>query len=181
MKDIKNIVSAIEGIYFEKGFEPFKKPVLYSLVVIIVSYYFYSSASSKYSYNLKDFKKIEQLRNIQETYFQLKSKHSVYLERLPKMDERENFLNSAVTEIASRNNISFYSVGEQTEIRLEKFGLIVILRNFKFRTEYNHLGNFIKDIENNDKFIGVSELLIKKAEEIKYVDVSMTAYTILNI
>jgi Tfp pilus assembly protein PilO len=169
------------AVYFEKGIEPFKKPLIYSSGIILISYLIYFSNSSKVSLLREELNKMEIISRYYDGYTQSKDQLEKYLKILPSIKDKNEFLGYVLNNTASKYKISFSKIDPDREIKTNLTNLYFVSKQVQFSTDYNTLGNFIRDIENNKPFVYISNISIKKSDNQEYLgmlDVTLNVSTV---
>jgi Tfp pilus assembly protein PilO len=178
---IKNMMDDLVAVYFEKGIEPFKKPLIYSFGIILISYLIYFSNSSKVSSLREELNKMEIISRYYDGYTQSKDQLEKYLKILPSIKDKNEFLGYVLNNTASKYKISFSKIDPDREIKTNLTNLYFVSKQVQFSTDYNTLGNFIRDIENNKPFVYISNISIKKSDNQEYLgmlDVTLNVSTV---
>ena len=179
-KNLKNIFSDFISVYFEKGIDPFKKPLIYGFGMILLSYVIYFPSSSKYEDLKGELNQLEIVTRYYDNYIQIKESIKRYYSFVPSFKDKEEFLGYVLNTLASKHKISFSKIESQKEVKTN-FGVFVVYNSVSFSTDYYTLGNFIRDIENYKPFVYVSEINITKSDNqtvIGNLDVDLTIATI---
>ncbi|MGC8867368.1 MAG: hypothetical protein ACP5PA_04055 [Elusimicrobiales bacterium] len=176
---IKNLFSDVQAVYNEKGAEPFKKPLVISLIVIIALYILYHSSSSRLS-DIKDrIKWIESIKDYYNEYTSSKETIKRYSSKVAAWKDKDDFLNYTLTSIASKNGIAFSSLEAQKEMTFDR--VYYVTKQVKFTTTYEKMIKFLAEIETSELFLEISQITISKKEnpnQLGEVDVDLTLGTI---
>lgn len=176
---IKNLFSDMQAVYLEKGPEPFKKPALYAISAVVISYLIYSSNVSSLKNNKSELEKTTQLAGFYNEYIDLKAAMKTYSKMIPSIKEKDEFLNYLLNLTAAKYGITFTNIESQKEFKVDN--IYFVSKQVQFSADYNTIGNFVKDIENSPVFVEVSHLsLTKKNNDIVIgrLDVSINVSTI---
>jgi Tfp pilus assembly protein PilO len=176
---IKDLFSDMQAIYLEKGPEPFKKPGLFAIGAIFISYLIYSSNTSTLKFNREELKKSKQIAEFFQEYKDLKTTFHTYSSMIPSIKDKDDFLNYILNKTASKYQITFTNIEGQKEIEIDN--IYFISKQVQFSSDYNTIANFIKDIENSPLFVEISQVsLIKRQNDssIGKIDVSLTVSSV---
>lgn len=176
---VKDLFSDMQAIYIEKGPEPFKKPVLYAFLSVLISYLLYSSNIGTIKNNKMQLEKTKKLSGFYNEYTDLKSMIKKYSKMVPSIKDKDEFLNYFLNTTASKYGITFTNIDSQKELKFDN--IYFVSKQVQFSTDYETLGNFIKEIENYMVFVEVSQLSVtKKNNEIVIgkLDVSLNISTV---
>lgn len=176
---IKDLFSDMQAVYLEKGPEPFKKPVLYALSAVVVSYLIYSSNTGTLKNNKLQLEKTIQLAGFYNEYVDLKAAMKTYSKMIPSIKEKDEFLNYLLNTTASKYGITFTNIDSQKELKVDN--MYFVSKQVQFSTDYDTLGNFIREIENSPVFVEVSQLSVSKKNNdivIGRLDVSLNISTV---
>ncbi len=176
---IKNIFQDVLSIYNEEGIEPFKKPMGISLLIIVASYLFYHSSTSKLLDTKDKLKWLESVKDYYNEYTTSKETIKRYALKIPAWKDKDDFLTYTITSIASKNGITFSSIESQKEMPLDK--IYYVTKQVRFTTTYEKMIKFLSDIETSEIFVEISQITITKKENYSqpgYVDVDMIVGTI---
>ncbi|MEF3280167.1 MAG: type 4a pilus biogenesis protein PilO [Elusimicrobiota bacterium] len=176
---LKDIIQDVEAIYLDKGPEPFKKPMLYAISAIVISYLIYLSNKGPLKNNQDEFERINQLANFYSEYIDLKKNIKNYLPMLPSIKDKDEWLNYILNTTAAKYSIIFTNVESQKELKIGD-NIYVVSKQVQFATDYETLGKFIRDIENSPIFVEVSNFSAfkKNDPQIIKIDVTLTLTTV---
>jgi Tfp pilus assembly protein PilO len=179
LKKLKDTISDLQAIYIEKGIKPFQKPLIYSLCAILISYLIYISNTSTLKTKKNEIDNLMMLNGFYNEYTSIKQQIDNYSLMLPKIKDKDEWLNYILNTNASKYKIVFSNTESQEEVRVDTQNILIVSKRVQFTTDYNTLGLFIKDIENSSVFIEVSKLgITKSVNGIGNLDVSLTISTI---
>ncbi|MCX7641397.1 MAG: type 4a pilus biogenesis protein PilO [Elusimicrobiales bacterium] len=176
---IRNIIQDVQAVYAEKGSEPFKKPSVFALIALIVGYLFYNSSKTNLTV-AKD--KLDWLHSIKDHYGEYttaKQTIKKYSANIPAWKDKDDFLSYTLTNIASKNGITFSSIESQREMPYDR--VFYVTKQVRFTTTFEKLIKFLADIEKSDVLIEISQINIIKKENITnpgMLDVDLTVGTI---
>lgn len=176
---LKNIFQDAVAVYSEKGMEPFKKPAVIAIIVIIGSYLFYNTSSSKLLDNEEKLKWFESINNYYNEYVSSKEILKKYAANVPAWKDKDDYLSYTLTTIASKNSITFSSVETQKEMPYDR--VYYVSKQVRFTTTFENLIKFLADIESTEVFIEISQITVTKKEGISHlglVDVDLIVGTI---
>jgi hypothetical protein len=159
---LKDMRDTILMIYFEKGLEPFKKPLLISASVLLLLYWFvYSPLRSRASVKAAELEKWETIAAHYSDYDDAAGRMAAYRSRLPLLKDKEDWLNFILTSTAKPYGIAFDSLSAQTEIEVGNF--LLVSRAVTVSTTYAKFGRWLADIENTQILLRVTEVDIAKS------------------
>ncbi len=150
-------------IYAEKGMAPFKKPLLISLVIILGVYsFFYSPLQSRIAARSDELQKWRLIESNYSRYETARDRLRSYEARLPKLKDKEDWLNLILNSTARVNGIVFERISTQTEAKAGNF--LVVSIDVSLTTTYAKLGRWLFDIEKNNMILKVTDVKIAKVE-----------------
>lgn len=168
MADINQIITHMKGvvseatanvlaIYAEKGFEPFKKPLMVAVPLLLVFYMVvYRPMDGKITdaaYRLESSKVISSEAG---DYNDVKLRLYSFQSKLPRYKDKDDWLNYVLTNTAKTNGVSIDLLGAQTEN--EEGGFVIASRKVELTLDYNTLGKWLADIENSSIFLRIVSL-----------------------
>ena len=161
---LKARAAEVSAIYYEKGAEPFKKPMGFAAIVLVVVYFFlYSPLQSKKSVRAAEVLKYEVLsRNYQE-YSDAKAKRLFYQGKLPLLKDKDEWLAYLITNSAKRCGINVDAMTAQDESSVKEFQMVS--RGVTVATSYAKLGVWLADMENSPILLKVTDLSVTKAQD----------------
>ena len=158
---LKNAADDIVIIYSEKGIEPFKKPLLFALPILLAIYaVVYAPLRSKLGYRSAELVRFEVISQNYQEYTNAKSRLSLYRTRMPLLKDKGEWLNYLINASAKKNDISLDSLSSQDETEIG--GFLVASRSVNVTTSYAKLGVWLADMENSLIFIKVTDLSLKR-------------------
>lgn len=172
-KKIKNLIEDIEGIYIEKGIQPFQKPFLYALLTVFISYLIYLSNKGTLKNNQIEYEKMYQLSLFANEYIDLKNNIQSYFKKIPSIKDKTEWLNYLLNTTAQRYQIDFTNVESQKELKVGN-NIYVVSKQVQFTTDYQTLGKFITDLENSPVFVEISQLIAIKKDDNYIVNIEVT-------
>lgn len=162
IEDFKEKKVVLQVIYSEKGFEPFKKPLIISVLILLVLYYIYNSFSSNLKFATMEYEKLKTIASYYSQYKEYKTKFEYYTTKLPPVNKKADFLDNVLNEVSKKYKIVFNVIGTQKEVKVENY--YIVSKYVEFTTNYFNLGKFIAELENNPYFIQLTEVKISKKE-----------------
>lgn len=160
----KDMYGNVLMIYAEKGFEPFKKPLMIagpSLLVLYVAVY--SPLTSKVQTSRSQAESMKVVAQYAGEYEDAKTRLTAYQRRLPFIKDKDEWLNYVITNTARAYGISFDSLSAQKETEVGNY--LVVSREVMVTTTYANLGRWISEIENSKILLRVTELTIRRSPE----------------
>jgi Tfp pilus assembly protein PilO len=160
---LKDMADDIGMIYAEKGMEPFKKPLLISLVIILCVYAFaYSPLRTRVAARSVE---LDKWRFIEANYSQYESAQArlrAFQGRLPLLKDKEDWLNLILNSTAKTAGVVFDRITTQTEVKAGNF--LVVSIDVSMTTTYMKLGRWLADIEKNPMLLRVADARIARVE-----------------
>lgn len=175
---INDYVAYIQIIYAERGFEPFKIPVLVVLGIFFCIYFF---VYTKLDPKIMEFS--EQLEN-QKTiaaslgeYNAAKARITEYKKKLPMYKDREEWLNYIIISTAKELEIELESLSPQ---RMTEQGAFAIAsRDVETTLEFDTVGRWVEKLENAPVFIRITDFSIDRIPDAPmYVKLKMSISTL---
>lgn len=166
---LKNSVSELQGIYAEKGIEPFKKPLIVALPMFLAVYFgFYSPSGAKLSAAKDELARYELMAPFYDDYISYKNSSAQYKKNLPLYKDKGEWLDYIIRSNSQKNGITPDSIGAQTETDVTG-GFLLATRVVSIRADYQTIGKLVADIENSPVFVKITELNLKKDAELGVV------------
>ena len=160
----RNMASDIVIIYSEKGIEPFKKPLLFALPVLLIIYTaVYAPLRSLMARRSAELVKFEVISRNYLEYSDAKSKLSLYQAKLPLFKDKEEWLNHIIDTNAKKNDMVIDTLSAQDETEIG--GFLAVSRSVSVTTSYAKLGAWLASIENSPIFLKVTDLTFKRPAE----------------
>lgn len=148
-------------VYAEKGIEPFKKPLLFALPVVLIIYIgVYSPLGARLGTVKRELEKVRVISSSYGDFSDAKTRLAEYQRKLPLLKDKEEWLNYVMTSTAKTQGISFDSLSVQSEI--EAGGFLVVSREVSVLTTYAKFGKWVADIESSPILLKVADVAIKK-------------------
>jgi Tfp pilus assembly protein PilO len=173
-----NMMENVVAIHAEKGTEPFKKPLLYALPVVLGLYFFvYSPTTEKLNNKTIELENIESISEFFEDYSNAKLRISSLQRLLPATKDKADWLNHILTSNAKEHAIDIEGITPQKEVPISNY--YVVSRSVSLTTTYAKLGRWVCDMENSPIFLKVTNMNLKK-DPVKrgYVKVNLTLSTV---
>lgn len=175
---IKAMIWDIRGIYDEKGFEPFKRPLLYATPVILILYFIiYSPTIDKLEKKNREFRNIDAIDEYYDDYTNIKLRVKGFRRALPAFKDKDDWLNYILSSTAKTHDITFNSVSSQKEMALS--GYVVVSMDVSFSSTYDKIGRWISNMENSPIFLRLTDFtMVKDSTNIGKVKVTLTLSTV---
>ncbi len=174
----KNSISEIQATYAEKGIEPFKKPIMYSVPIFLVIYFgFYSPSINKVSTLKDEIARYELLAPLYGDYTNYKNSLSQYKKNLPLYKDKDEWLDYIITTNCKKNGVSPQSIGAQIESELTG-GFVLASKDISIEADYFTVGKLVADMENSQIFVKITELNLKKGSVLGTVSVQFKIATV---
>lgn len=177
-KKIQDYFDYLQVVYAERGFEPFKIPVLVVLGITFSLYFFlYTPIEPKIS-DLQS--KLDTQKTISESlgeYNDAKNTITEYKKKLPMYKDREDWLNYLIISTAKELGIEIESLSPQQITEEGKFA--IASRNVETTLMFEDAGKWIEKLENAPVFIRITNASINKIQEDPaYVKLTMSISTV---
>ena len=175
---LRDMSDNILMIYSEKGMEPFKKPLVVSISIVFVIYFFiYSTLAARVSATKFELDKWETIAAHYDDYETANNSMAAFASRLPALKDKEEWLNYIMTSTAKPYGIAFDSLFAQTENEVGNF--LLVSRDVTVTTTYDKFGRWLADIENTPILLRVGDVNISKvANRTGAIKVTMKLSTI---
>ena len=176
----KNMLESVVAIYTEKGAEPFKKPLLYALPIILVLYFMvYSPTTGKLANKKHELANMASISEFFEDYKNAKSRISFFQSRLPATKDKDDWLNHVLTSNAKEQGIDIDGITAQKEVAISNY--FVVSRSVSLTTTYDKAGKWVCGMENSPIFLKITNFTLKK-DPVKrgQVKVNLTLSTIFS-
>ncbi|MBI4802693.1 MAG: type 4a pilus biogenesis protein PilO [Elusimicrobia bacterium] len=148
-------------IYTDKGIEPFKKPLIYALPLLLILYSaVYSPLGSRVKNRVAELEKLRLISVHAADYQEANTRYTAYQRRLPLFKDKDEWLSYVMTSTAKSQGIEFDQFSAQTESEVGNF--LLISREASVTTTYARLGRWIADMENSPILLKVSALDLRK-------------------
>ena len=175
---LKDMMENIVAIHAEKGFEPFKKPLLYATPIILGLYFMvYSPSVEKLTNKKSELLSIESISEFFEVYQNAKTRIAGFQARLPATKDKADWLNHILTINAKEQGIDIDGIMPQKEVVITNY--YVVSRSVSLISTYDKVGKWICGMENSPIFLKVTDFNLKK-DPVKrgYVKVELTLSTV---
>ena len=160
---LKDMLDNIRMIYAEKGIEPFKKPLLFSVPGLLILYgVVYVPLGDKVRTRALELESRQLIASNYTEYEDAKTKLASYQHRLPLIKDKEEWLNYLMTSTAKIYGIAFDSLSAQTENEIGSF--LLVTREVSVTTTYDKFGRWMAEIEKSPIVLRVADATIKKEE-----------------
>lgn len=165
-------------VYAEKGFEPFKKPLLYATPAFLIAYFIiYSPSVKKMESRQREYTELCAISEFYGRYHDAKIKIKNHRSVLPALKDKDEWLNYLLTKTAKEHGIVLDSVSEQKEVDMTE--AIMVSREVSFKSDYHTVGKVVSDIENSEIFVKITAFELKKNENnLGKVSVTLTLSTL---
>lgn len=175
---LKDMLDNVRMIYAEKGIEPFKKPLIFSLPTLLILYSaVYSPLGSKVATRAASLANRRVIAAHYSEYEDAKTRLAAYQRRLPLLKDKEEWLNYLMTSTAKNYGISFDSLSGQTETEIGNF--LLVSREVDVTTTYSNFGKWIAELERSPITLKVADANIRKdTGRTGYIKVHMKLATI---
>ncbi len=173
-----DMMESVVAIHAEKGIEPFKKPLLYALPIVLGLYFFvYSPTTDKLNNKTIELENIEFIAEFFEEYSNAKLRISSLQSQLPATKDKADWLNYILTSNAKEHAIDIDGITAQKEVAISDY--YIVSRTVSITTTYSKLGKWICDMENSPIFLKITDFNLKK-DPVKrgYVKVKLTLSTV---
>ncbi len=175
-----NMIESVIAIYTEKGFEPFKKPLLYALPVILGLYFMvYSPTTDKLANKKNELANLESISEFFEDYKNAKLNISSFQAQLPATKDKSDWLNHVLNSNAKEQGIDIDGITAQKEVEISNY--FVVSRSVSLTSTYDKVGKWICDMENSPIFLKVTDFNMKK-DPLKrgHIKVNLTLSTVFS-
>lgn len=157
----KDMTDNVLIIYADKGFEPFKKPLIFALPVLLVVYAaVYSPLGGKLKNRTMELEKLKLISMHAADYQAAKDSYARYQRRLPLLKDKDDWLSYVMTSTAKTNGIVIDTLSSQAEAEVGNF--LMVSREASVTTTYPRLGKWVADMENSPILLKVSEMDLRK-------------------
>lgn len=175
MPDIKQLITRLKSvfaeatanviaIYAEKGIEPFKKPLMIALPVILVLYAaVYRPMAGKIADATDQLDSSKVISEESGNYNDVKRSLSVFRAKLPQYKDKDDWLSYVLTNTAKNNGVSMDLLGAQTEVTDGNF--VIVSRKVELTIDYDTMGKWIADIENSPIFLRIVSFSATKSPD----------------
>lgn len=179
---IKNAVEEMRDdvlvIYSEKGFDPFKKPVLMALPALLILYgAVYSPSSDKLAAKRIDHENLGAISVYYSDYKDMKSRKDELRRKLPLHKDKGEWLSYILTSTSKDHGITFDSLTAQEE---QVAGpLVMVTRGASVTSTYKQIGLWLAEMENSKIFLKITELnMTRSRSRSDFVQVTIKLSTI---
>jgi len=175
---VKDMMDSVVVIYGEKGVEPFKRPLMMALPVLLGLYALvYSPLSAKLKRSVGENINMTVVAQYAGDYENAKTKLAAYQRRLPLLKDKDDWLNYLITTTAKNSGVSVDSLGAQREIEVGNY--MLVSREVTATTAYGVFGKWLAEIENSPIFLRVTEMSLRRDENaLGMVKVTFTLSTV---
>lgn len=179
IKDLKNGMIDAATMIKDRNFKPFVRPILVSLVFIILAWFLHQGTSAQ----IKDMRKKAEAQEVEmenrEEYLRNKAKYARLIERLPSNTQKAFWHASQIISIREQLKLPEGSLlnGNEKQTKDGVFTLSTI--PIRGTLTFDQLGRVIETIENYPSFMRVSDLKItRKQGELEKLEVSFDSNTL---
>ena len=174
----KEMADSVLMIYAEKGIEPFKRPLMMALPVVLGLYALvYSPLNAKLKRSVGEAGNMTVVAQYAGDYENAKTKLAAYQRRLPLLKDKDDWLNYLITTTAKNSGVSVDSLGAQREIEVGNY--MLVSREVTATTAYGVFGKWLAEIENSPIFLRVTEMSLRRDENaLGMVKVTFTLSTV---
>ncbi len=173
-------MDSVIAIYTEKGFEPFKKPLLYASPVILGLYFMvYSTTTGKLANKKTELTNMESISEFFEAYENAKLSILSLQRRLPASKDKSDWLNHVLNSNAKEHAMNIDGLTAQKEVEISNY--IVVSRSVSLTSTYVKVGKWVCDMENSPIFLKITDFNMKK-DPVKrgHVKVNLTVSTVFS-
>ena len=157
----KDISDNIFIIYADKGMKPFAKPLLFVLPSLLFVYSIvYVPLGAKARGEKNELKKFQIIAAHYADYNDAKTNLAAYQRRLPRIKDKDEWLNYIMVSTAKTHKIVFDSISVQTENEFGNF--LLVSREVSVTTTYPQFGKWVADIESSPILLKVVEVNLRK-------------------
>jgi hypothetical protein len=157
----KDMTDNVLLIYGEKGFEPFKRPLIIAGPTLLVIYAaVYAPLGSRLTVASSQLANDEVVARFAADYEDSKTKLAAYQRKLPLVKDKDEWLNYILTTTGRNYGISFDSISSQKESEVGNF--IVASREVSVTTTYAKLGAWFAEIENSPIYLKIVDMGLHK-------------------
>ncbi len=148
-------------IYAERGFEPFKKPLLIAAPVLLVLYgAVYVPSSDKYQSKKLEVEHLEAISVHYREYNDMLARKTELRRRLPLAKDKGEWLSYILASTSRDHGITFDSLLAQEE---QKAGpLVLVSRGASVTSTYDKIGKWLAEIENSKIYLKITQLQISR-------------------
>ncbi|KAF0126591.1 MAG: hypothetical protein FD189_915 [Elusimicrobia bacterium] len=149
-------------IYAEKGFVPFKKPLLFAAPAILILYSaVYSPSSDKFLEKQMELDHLTAVSVHYVEYNDVLSSKSELRRKMPLAKDKGEWLSYILTSTSKEHDITFDSLMAQEE---QTSGpLLLVSRGASVTSTYEKIGKWLADVENSKIFLKITELQITRS------------------
>ena len=175
---VKEMADSILIIYGEKGFAPFKTPLIIAVPSLLVLYLLvYNPISDKLRRYKAEAQNMTVVARYAGDYEAAKTKMSAYQRKLPLVKDKDDWLNYLITNTARNAGVSVDSLGAQRESEVGNY--LVVSRVVTATTNYGVFGTWLAEIENSPIFLRITEMSMQRDENTRgAVKVTFTLSTV---
>lgn len=175
---INDFIAYIQVIYSERGFEPFKIPVLVVLGIIFCLYFFvYSKIEPQINVISEQLDTQRTIAEGLDEYNNTKGLITDFKKKLPMYKDKDDWLNYLIISTAKKMDIELESLSPQKINEVGDFA--IAFRDVETTVEYDMAGKWIEELENAPVFLRITALSMDRIpENPAYVKLRMTVSTL---
>lgn len=160
--DIKEGLSDVQNMLFEKNWNPFIRPLVLLLIVFVGVWYINGVANSKVleAQRKVDAKKAE--AESAKEYEDSKALYDQLVKQLPDYSKKDEWLLSQMLSFFNKVGVEPSRTGKHMLDEDGDFTHSSV--TFDFELTYEQLGKLIEMVENNEQFMRLSNLTVSRAE-----------------
>ncbi len=160
-----------------KGVGYFKIPLLVGLGLFVFSYsMIYKPMVKSYGRKMKQLESLKAQAEYAGDYQQKKLMVESYAQRLPPMAEKNEYLSKIIDKVCRELDVVPDTISEPRENLVA--GLVISSVGFRLRVPFKTAGEIIARLENQSKFMAVTDVTMMRTDVIGSVDLGVTVMTI---
>lgn len=175
--DIKDGMMDVKNMLLESNYTPFIRPV----VVLLVIGFLLNFVNGKAQDGVRKVRNTVEAQRAEveneKEYKTSKETYQGFVKNLPPTEQKNEWLLRELISIFSANEIQTSRTGRHV---LEESGFFTLSSvSFEVELDYNQLGKLVASIENFEKYMRISELIVNRADgSLGTLRVSIRVHTI---
>lgn len=177
MASFKDNLWTVLSLVQTKGVGYFKIPLLVGLGLFMFSYtMMYKPMVKSYSRKMRQLDSLKAQAEYASDYQQKRLMVESYAQRLPPISEKNEYLSKLIDKVCRELDVVPDTITEPRENLAA--GLVISSVGFKLRVPFKTAGEIIARLENQSKFMSVTDVTMTRTDVIGSVDLGVTVMTI---
>ncbi|MBO4707317.1 MAG: hypothetical protein J5594_02000 [Elusimicrobiaceae bacterium] len=179
LKELKHGMSDIVSMVRDRNFQPFLRPLLILIVIMIAAWFLHKGTSKQISDMRKKAEAQAAEADNREEFLRNKSKYAKLIEELPSNTQKSLWHASQLISIKERLELPNGALSNGNEVQTTEGVFTISSIPVKGDLTFEQLGRVLEAIENNPVFLRVSDLKVnRKPGELEKLSVTFNTNTV---